>query len=687
MRFRLSKPTADAAVAPPVRRRWIARALVRLPFALAGAGAILLAATLTYYTIAIPNPMTLRRNEPAPVIRVLAVDGSVLAERGQAYDYMPIDFLPAHVTKALIATEDRKFYEHWGVDPWGLLRAAFANLRAGRVVQGGSTLTQQLAKNLFLSSERRLGRKFEEMILALWLELRLSKPDILELYLNRVYFGGGAYGIEAAARRYFDKSARELTVPEAAVIAGLLKAPSKFAPTSNPALARQRARTVLTKMAAAGFLTMAEEKTALATPIKFTDPASIREPTGFEYAIDMVLERLPQLDGRSHGEIIVETTIDAKLQKRAQDIVQRVLDADGPGVDASQAGLVVLDTAGAIRAIVGGKSFAESQFNRALRARRQPGSAFKTFVYLAAIEAGMTPDTTAYDLPVSVNGWSPRNEGGGHRGAVSLRTALATSINTVAVRLHMDLGARKTVGVAQRLGIRSELRDGPSLALGTSEVTLMELASAYSVLANGGHLVEPHVIERVRVGSGQVLHQRPGHRARQVVAIEHVAAMNDMLNAALIDGTGRRAALARHPAAGKTGTSQDFRDAWFVGYTAHLVGGVWVGNDNGRAMNRVMGGTLPAKIWRDVMVGAHETLQPIPLPGTSAPRTQPATVVPTAARQTDDPIARVLADAERSDAAPGQAASRDWVSRTRATIGRWLGHGGERTRSAEIGTR
>ena len=314
-----------------------------------------------------------------------------------------------------------------------------------------------------------------------------------------------------------------------------------------------------------------------------------RGQSGLDYAVDAVLEQLPPLVVSPASDIVVETTIDAHLQRRAQALVQNALSGEGQTARASQAGLVVVDLEGGIRAVVGGRSYAESQFNRALKAKRQPGSAFKTFVYLAALESGLKPDSTVLDLPILGAGWSPRNEGAGYRGAVTLRDALAQSMNAAAARLHMTVGPRKTVAVARRLGIRSELRAEASLALGTSEVTLIELTGAYGVLANGGRALDPHLIRRVRTGSGRVLFERREEPAAELVAPAHVAAMNDMLDAVLVSGTGKRAALAGHPAAGKTGTSQDFRDAWFVGYTQQLVAGVWVGNDDGRAMNKVDG--------------------------------------------------------------------------------------------------
>lgn len=593
------------------------RIALAIPAGLLGILALVVGGLLVHYTIVFPDPLSLRHKERAPVIRILARDGSVLAERGTAHEYMPIDLLPKHVTDAVVATEDRRFWEHWGLDPWGLIRAVFANMRAGRFAQGGSTLTQQLAKNLFLSSERTLGRKIEELVLAIWLEVRLSKRDILELYLNQVYFGGGAYGIEAAAHRYFDKSASELNVTEAALIAGLLKAPSKYSPAASPGAARARGRTVLKKMLEAGLLSQEDERKALRQRIQFATSKGAKEPTGAEYAVEFVLERMPALIAADHSEIVVETTIDAALQRRAQEVVETRLKLQGEAQGAGQAAVAILDTDGGIRALIGGRSHAESQFNRAVKARRQPGSAFKPLVYLAALEAGYTPDTVAYDLPLSVAGWSPRNDNGRYIGAVSLRQALSQSINTVAVRLLLDVGARKVAAVARRLGIASELREQPALALGSSELSLLELTGAYTTFSNGGLKVEPHAIRRVRLSSGRVLFARDTGRPIQAITTANVGAMNDMLNATLVSGTGKRAALAEHPAAGKTGTTSDFRDAWFVGYTAHLTGGVWVGNDSAKTMNKVMGGSLPALIWHDIMAVAHKGKAPLALPGTN----------------------------------------------------------------------
>ena len=584
---------------------------------------ILVSAQLIRYTIRFPDPRALRINEPGPTLKVLARDGSVLAERGERNEFVPLDRLPRHLVDAVISIEDRRFHSHWGLDPAGLVRAAYTNLRAGRTAQGGSTLTQQLAKNLFLSTDRTMSRKVEEVVLALWLELRLTKREILELYLNRVYFGGGAYGVEAAAQRFFGKSARSVNVAEGAVIAGLLKAPSKYSPFANPGHARARARIVISSMLAARAISPVSAAAASQQSVTFADPQAGRKPNGLEYAIDYVLDEMPPMASVGKRAVIVETTIDADLQKRAQATIEATLAKDGAAAKAGQAAMVVLDTSGGVRALVGGRSFAESQFNRAVKARRQPGSAFKPLVYLAAVEGGMWPDTPVVDQPIEIGQWNPRNDDGRYRGPLTLTQALAHSVNTVAVRLQQNVGADKVAGVAQRLGIRSRLRQDASMALGTSEVGLLELAGAYGTLAAGGAAVEPFAIRRIVAADGEVLFERPEPRPRMVVAPDSVGAMNTMLNAAVVSGTGRRAAFPRHQAAGKTGTTQDFRDAWFVGYTAHLVGGVWFGNDDGAPMSHVMGGGLPALVWRDVMAAAHEGLAPRSLPAIDASTLEP----------------------------------------------------------------
>jgi penicillin-binding protein 1A len=597
--------------------------LLLFPLALLGCAIVAVGGAVFYYSLVLPHPMIAGHDRRPAVVRVIGHDGSIIAERGVTRDYVPLDMLPAFVPVAVLAVEDRRFLQHWGIDPPGLARAILTNIRAGRTVQGGSTITQQLAKNLFLRPDRDLMRKAEEMLIALWLEARLSKAEILELYLNRVYFGAGANGIEAASERYFAKSARKLTLSEAALLAGLLKAPTKFSPLGNPGLARSRARVVLKKMQEAGAITPAEARAAASQSVRFVLARPPKQVTGLEYAIDQVMEQLAQRIGAEKGDLVVETTIDAGLQKRAQAALRDFILLEGEGQDATQSAAVVLDTDGAVRAMVGGRSYAESQYNRATKGRRQPGSAFKPFVYLTALEGGLSPSSIALDEQIAVGGWTPRNFSGTYRGAVTLREALAHSINSVAVRLYLDMGKKRVAATAKRLGIRSDLLDGPSLALGTSEVTPLELTSAYVPFANGGLGVQPHIIRRVGTPAGTVLFEHKPQPPQRIVEERHVAAMNDMLHATIASGTGRQAAIARHVVAGKTGTSQDFRDAWFVGHSAHYVTGVWVGNDAGKTMAQVAGGGLPARIWREIMTAAHATKPPRPLFGTQLPAVTP----------------------------------------------------------------
>jgi penicillin-binding protein 1A len=584
-------------------------------------GVLLLGATLAYFTARLPDPILATLDDRPPNLTILAADGTVLAERGLRRGHVRLDKLPPYLARAVLATEDRRFYHHFGVDPLGLARAAFRNYEAGSVVEGGSTITQQLAKNLFLKPDRTMTRKVEEVIYAVWLEHRFSKDEILELYLNRVYFGGGTYGVEAASRRYFGKSARFVTLSQAALLAGLLKAPSRYAPTRSVKLATSRLDEVLNNMVEAGFLTPADARLAAQQPLKLRP---IDDDTGYPYAVDWVAELLPDCVGEADGDLIVDTTIDAGLQRTAQQTLRQRLDGEGAALDASEGAVIVLDPSGAVKALVGGRSYRASPFDRALKSLRQPGSAFKPFVYLAALESGYTPDSVAYDTPVSVAGWSPKNHTGTYRGEVSLRDSFAQSINTVAVKLAADVGLWRVVRTARRLGIHSPLQSNLSLALGTGEVTLLELTSAYVPFANGGRGVLPHIITQVRNGDGKVIYRRQGSGLGQVVALPYVGAMNDMMNATVVYGTGKQAGIPNHVAGGKTGTSQGSRDAWFVGYTAQYVAGVWIGNDDATKMRNVTGGSLPARVWHDIMLYAHQDKAPQPLPGTGRPQLEDA---------------------------------------------------------------
>lgn len=625
------------------------------------AAAIGVGGLFVVYTLVYPDPLSMRPKGAGPTIRIVGADGSNIAERGVSRAYIPLDMLAPAAADAVVAIEDHRFFDHPGIDPIGMARAALVNLRSGRLAEGGSTITQQLVKNLFLNSDRTFARKAEEMVLALWMELRLSKRDILELYLNRVYFGGGAYGIEAAAQRYFGKSARALTLGESAVIAGLLKAPSRYAPSASPTQAIARGHVVIRRMEAAGFITREDAEAAMSTEIHFSPLMRRPGQADMAYAVDYVLDAASEFELGDSGEIVIETTLDAELQRKTSHVVEAALDSRGVALAAGQAAVVLLAPDGGIRALVGGRSYADSQFNRAVRAHRQPGSAFKPIVYLTALERGLTPDSLMEDAPITAGRWSPRNENGRFIGPVTLRDALAQSINSVAVRLLLDAGTDAVISTARRLGMKSALRRDASLALGTSEVSLLDLTGAYAAFANGGYVNEPYVIRRIVTRDGQLLFQRIDARSAPAIPPGSVAAMNDMLKAVVEGGTGRRAAIPGHVAAGKTGTSQDFRDAWFIGYTAHFTAGVWVGNDDGTRMNRVGGGTLPAEIWHEVMRTAHADREPRPLPDETALSARPSAAGRPDHRaqriddDDDDSIKQVLA----REATPGtNAASR-----------------------------
>lgn len=634
-----------------MKRVLLVAPLYGLAFAIAS-----IAGLMIYYSVIYPDPLTLRPKKNTPYVRVLAADGTVISERGGGDDYVPLDLLPRYVSDAVVATEDQRFYDHHGVDPIGMARAVVINLRKGRTVQGGSTLTQQLAKNLYLSHDRTFSRKLEEFTLALWLESRLSKQDIMELYLNRVYLGAGAYGVDAAARRYFRKSARDLTLAESAMLAGLLKAPSRYSPLSNPGFARARARLVLSQMEEIGFITEEQERQALEEVADAFKRSQHAAPLGADYAVDYVMERLAPafvmgLATEALG-LVVETTLDPVLQANAANVVEEHLAVRGHELQASEAAVVVLDRDGAVRALVGGRSYSDTQFNRAVKAMRQPGSAFKPFVYLAALEAGYTPDTIVNDIPITIGSWSPRNENGEYLGQMPLRTALAKSINSVSARLTAEVGPARVIRLAKRLGIASPLARDATISLGTSEVSLLELTNAYNPFANGGHATEPYVIRRVSSLKGKVLFSHQPQPRQPVIAPAHTRYMDDMLTTALNEGTGRRAALPNGSAAGKTGTSQGFRDAWFIGYSDRLIAGVWTGDDDGSTMNRVVGGSLPAEIWRHIMMGpsapirAPHAQQPVaqatPLPALPQASTPPDSDDYPSERIAEDFIARAL---------------------------------------------
>jgi penicillin-binding protein 1A len=569
--------------------------------------------TLIWIGAHLPPIQSLEIPKRPPSILILGANGATLATRGDMGGAaVPLKDLPAYVPKAFIAIEDRRFYAHHGVDPWGITRAVVANVLHRGVAQGGSTITQQLAKNLFLTQERTLSRKLQEVVLALWLEHKFSKAQILEMYLNRVYFGAGAYGVEAATQRYFGKSARQLTLAEAALLAGLVKSPSRLAPSRNPDGAERRAQMVIAAMADMKVITESAAKVALVHPAEAVKPAGAGS---INYVADWVMDAIDDLIGRVEQDIVVETSINPALQTAAEKALVDELAQKGEKFGVGQGAVVAMTPDGVVRALVGGKNYSESQFDRAIAARRQPGSAFKPFVYLTALEHGLTPDTVRDDKPITVKGWKPENYGHEYFGPVTLTQALAHSLNTVSVRLTMEFGPMAVARTAYRLGITSKLEPNASIALGTSEVSPLELVSAYAPFANGGLAVIPHVVERVRSADGKTLYTRPAQGLGRIVDGRYIAMMNAMMQQTLIAGTAHTASLPGWQAAGKTGTSQDFRDAWFIGYTGHLVTGVWLGNDDSSPTRKATGGGLPVEIWSRFMKTAHQGVAPIGLPG------------------------------------------------------------------------
>ena len=576
-------------------------------------GGIASVGIIGFYAVQLPQSSSWAVPKRPPNVKILSVNGKLVANRGiTGGESVSLSHMSPYIPQALIAIEDRRFHNHFGIDPLGLVRASVKNILAGRVVEGGSTITQQLAKNLFLKPERTFKRKIQEVVLSFWLEAKFSKNEILEIYLNRVYFGSGSYGVDAASRRYFSKSSRDVNLAEAALLAGLLKAPSRLSPARDAKKAEMRTRIVLSAMQRARFISEREAATARSMP---STHAKSYLSGAENYVADWIMNDLELLVGPIRENVIVETTLDLDLQKSAEVEIRAALNKKGKSVQVSQAALVSLDGTGAVRALVGGRDYATSQFNRALDAKRQPGSAFKPMVYLAALEGGNTPSSIRQDAPVRIGKWQPKNYDNKYRGAVSLKTALSKSLNTIAAQLTMEVGPRTIVNLAHRLGINSKLAANASIALGTSEVSLLELTSAYAPFANGGYIARPYIIKRVSTKSGKLLYQHRYGESERVISPAHIGSMNAMMIDVVANGTGKAARLKNWQVGGKTGTSQDFRDGWFIGYTTNLTTGVWFGNDNGQPTKKVTGGTLPARTWAKFMQFAHNEAPVAELPG------------------------------------------------------------------------
>ena len=577
------------------------RFLLRWCIYLSLAGSLVVGGAVFIYSRDLPPLDGIHEIKRRPQVVVLDSEGKTIGSYGDLYgEPVALFDLPPHVTRAVMAIEDRRFYRHLGVDPIGLARAMVTNLMSGRIRQGGSTITQQLAKVAFLTAERSMGRKIREALLALQIEDKFTKDEILAFYLNRVYFGSGAYGIDGASRRYFGRPAKHLNLYQAALLAGLLRSPSRDNPHADPDRAEARTATVLRAMVSAGFITEPQMRGALKTKTTIVPPP---DQDGPRYFTDWIVDQLPSHVTVGQEDLVVRTTLDTSMQEKAERALSATLAKDGPAMGVGQGALVAMLPGGAVRALVGGADYKASQFNRAVQAKRQPGSTFKLFVLLAALEYGYRPTDRFLDAPINVAGWRPRNYGNQYLGQVSIGDAIALSLNSVAVRLSEAVGRRRVAAMAERLGIEGPVGRDASVALGTSETSLLQLTGAYAVLANRGRANAPFGILEIRTKKGQVLYKRKSPSERRLLSEAVVLAAHSVLNAVTTRGTARRAGLPQ-PSYGKTGTGQDYRDAWFVGYTSELVAGVWFGNDDRKPMKDVTGGDLPARVWAAFMRAA-----------------------------------------------------------------------------------
>ncbi|MCZ4280974.1 PBP1A family penicillin-binding protein [Kiloniella laminariae] len=620
-RKRVKKTGTATRKASPRRssgRKGIFKTLLTWASVVAIWGFIFLAGVVAWYAWDLPDVGDMDQISRRPSVTLMSEDGIRLASYGDLYgETLEASEMSRFLPQAIIAIEDRRFYDHFGIDVLGIVRASLVNLKAGRMAHGGSTITQQLAKNLFLSSERSLKRKVQEALLAIWLEQKFTKDQILTLYMNRVYFGAGTYGVDAAAKIYFGQSARNLGLYESALIAGLLKAPSRYNPTSSASKAERRTELVLDAMVDARFISPEEAAKAKKNRPTLGGNSSDQE----RFFADWILSQVDDYTGGYNGDLIVHTTLNTRHQRLAEKHMEQVLAAAHDQSRVGQGALIIMSPQGAVSAMIGGRDYRASQFNRATQALRQPGSAFKSFVFLAGLESGLYPDSRFVDKPIAVGKWKPGNYKDKYYGDVTLREAFARSMNSVAVQVSQQVGPGNVIEVAKRLGISSSLDNSPAVALGVSEVTLLELTGSYAVFANGGQVVQPHGILEIQNAQGQKLYRRSGSGLGQAVQPRHVAMMNDMMSATVAWGTGKSAQTGR-PAAGKTGTTQSNRDALFIGYTPTTVAGVWFGNDDGSAMKGVTGGTLPASVWGG-LIKEIEQGQPV----AQLPQNAPSNVV------------------------------------------------------------
>ena len=600
--------TEGVASDTPVARKPRYATAIRAAIVACAVGFVLLTGLVLYSIATLPISGGLQIEGSQSALTFEGSQGEVFATRGMYKgDRLTAADLPAHLAQAIVSIEDRRFYQHWGVDLRGILRAGWRNSQAGGTREGGSTITQQLARLMFLSQERSLRRKIQEAALSVWLESQLSKDDILLRYLNTAYFGAGAYGVDAAAKRYFGKRAKDLSLGEAAMLAGLVRAPSQLAPTRNFGGAKERQETVLQTMVETKSITAAEADAARLQRIDLKTPPET--PPGTNYFVDMVAGDVRKLLGSASGDFKLRTTLNLELQPLAEGDIDRRLEAEGGKKSVSQAALVALGRDGAVLAMVGGRDYEASQFNRATQAKRQPGSLFKLFVYLTALQRGYTPQTVLTDRPTQIGDWEPQNYGGNFRGNMTLRTAFANSVNTIAAQLGDEVGIPAVIETAKQMGVQSPLPSVPSLALGSAEVTLMEMTKAFGVVASKSKALEPYALQSISGATQQSLYTKPNVGPDvSTQQADSRAMMLDMLQAVVTEGTGKAARIPNTPVAGKTGTTQDYRDAWFVGFTPQLIVGVWVGNDDNSSTKGVTGGDMPANIWRDFITRAGAAL-------------------------------------------------------------------------------
>ena len=636
---------------PPPRRTFLG-ALIYWGVVLCVWGLIFLAAFVLVFSRGLPDTSKLYDIHRQPSISYLDRNGALLSVRGSQYaPPVDIDSLPAYVPAAFISVEDRRFYQHWGFDPVGIGRALIADIHRGHAAEGASTITQQLARNLFLTPDQTIKRKVQELLLAVWLEHQYTKKQILALYLNRVYFGAGAYGIESASETFFNKPASKLTVGEAALLAALLKSPTHYSPVNEQERAGRRATIVLDKMVETHAISPEQRDDALAHPVRVSPALATQHA---QYFVDWVDTQVRKLVGQPTTDLIVETTLDLPIDTAAETAARATVARDGR-LGVQQAAVVALDGSGRVRALIGGVSYADSQFDRAIDARRQAGSAWKPFVYLTALENGRTPETMMTDEPVTIDGWSPHNYESGFLGPVTLAQALQRSLNTVAAKLADEVGRDKVADTARALGITSPINTDPAMALGTSQVSPLEMAAAYDAFANGGYRVQPYAIERIRTRNGQVLYQHAAPARDEVVPEPPLGELVAMMRQVLVPpGTGVHAAIPGYDLAGKTGTTSDFRDAWFVGYTGGFVAAVWTGKDDDSPMRRVTGGSAPAELWRQFMIATLPRLKVQPIP--TAPGAPSA--APTA-----DPVGDLLSNTQGLSQGEPDASTSDGADR------------------------